>query len=92
MLGAAFGYAMDRPEGLRRDRLYCYDLFLPEGFIPHPADGEVEGFELWPIDRVFEAVRDTDDFKFNVNLVLIDLFIRFGLIAGPEATSLRAAL
>jgi hypothetical protein len=25
-------------------------------------------------------VRDTDDFKFNVNLVLIDLFRRQGLI------------
>jgi hypothetical protein len=37
-------------------------------------------------------VRDTDDFKFNVNLVLIDLFIRQGLIAGPEAVSLRIAL
>ena len=30
--------------------------------------------------RVFEAVRDTDQFKFNVNLVLIDLFLRLGLI------------
>jgi hypothetical protein len=37
-------------------------------------------------------VRDTDDFKFNVNLVLIDLFIRQGLIAGAEADSLRAEL
>jgi 8-oxo-dGTP pyrophosphatase MutT (NUDIX family) len=89
---AAFGYAMERREGLRRDWLYAYDLFLPGDFTPQPADGEVEAFELWPIGRVFEAVRDTEDFKFNVNLVLIDLFIRLGLIAGPEAASLRAAL
>ena len=73
-------YAMDRPEGLRRDRLSCYDVDLPEDFVPHPADGEVAGFELWPIERAIEAVRDTDDFKFNVNLVLIDLFRRRGLI------------
>ncbi len=73
-------YAMDRAEGLRRDVLYCYDLALPESFIPRAADGEVESFELWPIARAFETVRDTDDFKFNVNLVLIDLFIRIGMI------------
>jgi 8-oxo-dGTP pyrophosphatase MutT (NUDIX family) len=72
-------YAMDRPEGLRRDRLVCYDLELPEDFCPHAADGEVESFELWPVRRVFERVRDTDDFKFNVTLVLIDLFRRLGM-------------
>jgi hypothetical protein len=82
------GYAMERPEGLRRDCLYCYDLMLPEAFVPQAIDGEVEAFELWPIDRAVEAVRDTDDFKFNVNLVLIDLFIRRGLIAGAEADGL----
>jgi 8-oxo-dGTP pyrophosphatase MutT (NUDIX family) len=74
-------YAMERPEGLRRDLVYCYDLTLPEAFVPEAADGEVEAFELWPIARVVDTVRETDDFKFNVNLVLIDLFIRLGLIA-----------
>jgi len=29
--------------------------------------------------RLLARVRDTDDFKFNVNLVLIDLFRRLGL-------------
>jgi 8-oxo-dGTP pyrophosphatase MutT (NUDIX family) len=78
------GYAMERPEGLRRDVLYCYDLPLPQDFVPRAADGEVETFELWPIERVVETVRETDDFKFNVNLVLIDLFLRLRLI--PEAS------
>lgn len=73
---ATIKYAMERPEGLRRDFLYCYDLDLPEDFTPQPADGEVASFELWPIERVFQTVRDTDEFKFNVNLVLIDLFRR----------------
>lgn len=75
-------YAMDRPEGLRRDFLYCYDLELPRDFVPLAVDGEVEAFELWPVARVMQAVRDTDDFKFNVNLVLIDLFVRQGAIVG----------
>lgn len=77
---ATITYAMERPEGLRRDLLYCYDLELPEDFSPRAADGEVEAFELWPIARVMRTVRDTDAFKFNVNLVLIDLFQRQGLI------------
>ncbi|MEJ0018475.1 MAG: DUF4743 domain-containing protein [Acetobacteraceae bacterium] len=77
---ARITYAMERPEGLRRDLLHCYDLHLPEAFQPLAADGEVEAFELWPIDRAVAAVRDTDAFKFNVNLVLIDLFQRQGLI------------
>ncbi len=85
-------YAMERPEGLRRDVLHCYDLELPEDFEPSAVDGEVESFALWPVARVFEAVRDTDAFKFNVNLVLIDLFLREGMIEGAEAAALRAAL
>jgi len=86
-----FGYAMERPEGLRRDVIFAYDLELPENFVPSPADGEVEGFFLWPIERVLEAVRDTDAFKFNVNLVVIDFLLRFGLVADPAGV-LRAAL
>ena len=89
---AILSYAMDRPEGLRRDRLHCYDLMLPDSFVPRPADGEVEGFELWPLSQALDRVRDTDDFKFNVNLVLIDLALRRGFLDGPEAQRLRSAL
>lgn len=85
-------YALERFEGLRRDRLHCYDLDLPEAFRPRAVDGEVEAFELWPIGRVMQTVRDTDEFKFNVNLVLIDLFLREGLVVGAEAAELRAGL
>ena len=91
-LSGTIEYTMLREEGLRRDRLYCYDLILPEDFIPRPVDGEVAGFELWPAATVLDTVRRTDDFKFNVNLVLIDLFLRHGLIAEPEASALRGAL
>lgn len=85
-------YAMERPEGLRRDHLYCYDIELPEEFVPRPNDSEVESFELWPLPRIYEAVHETDAFKFNVNLVLIDLFIREGMIEGAEAAWLQRNL
>ena len=73
-------YAMARPEGLRRDRLHCFDLVLDDTVRPVAVDGEVAGFELWPLPAVLDRVRRTDDFKFNVNLVLIDLFRRRGLL------------
>ncbi|WP_135467317.1 NUDIX hydrolase [Crenalkalicoccus roseus] len=87
-------YVMRTEEGLRRDVLHCFDLDLPEEFVPHPQDDEVERFELWPAARVMEAVRDTDEVKFNVNLVLIDLFLREGLIppGSEEGRRLRAGL
>ncbi|GAC1344636.1 MAG: DUF4743 domain-containing protein [Acetobacteraceae bacterium] len=89
---AVIDYAMQRAEGLRRDRLYCYDVLLPASFTPDPVDGEVEGFELWELPRALVAVRETDAFKFNVNLVLIDLFIRRKLLDPAEADLLRRAL
>jgi 8-oxo-dGTP pyrophosphatase MutT (NUDIX family) len=89
---ARIAYATERPEGLRRDLLYCYDLELPEEFVPHSGDGEAERFELWPLARALETVRAGDAFKFNVSLVLIDLFLRHGLIVGDEAGTLRAAI
>ncbi len=95
---ATIGYVMawDTPRqarGMRRDTLHVYDLELPEGFEPRPNDSEVARFDLWPVARVAEAVRETDLFKFNVNLVLIELLIRENLIRpGPVADRLRAAL
>jgi 8-oxo-dGTP pyrophosphatase MutT (NUDIX family) len=74
------GYAMERAEGLRRDRLYCFDLMLDEAVVPRPNDDEVVAFSLWPIAEVARRVAETDDFKFNVNLVLIDLLLRTGTI------------
>lgn len=85
-------YVMQRPEGLRRDTLRCYDLVLGEDFRPEPVDGEVEGFMLWPLAQAIAVMRETDDFKFNVNLVLIDLGLRHGLFDAEEAASLGAAL
>ena len=85
---------MARKEGLRRDRLHCFDLLLPEAFRPVANDGEVAEFTLLPIEQAFALVRDTDRFKFNVNLVLIDLFLRRGLIdpASPDGARLRKSL
>ncbi len=44
-------------------------------------------FELWPLAQVLDEVRRTDAFKFNVNLVLIDLFLRRGLVDAAEGSA-----
>lgn len=76
----AVSYTVLRPEGLRRDVLFNFDLALDPGFRPRNTDGEISEFHLWPIERVIETVRDTDEFKFNCALVVIDFLIRHGLI------------
>jgi hypothetical protein len=88
------GYCLETPDGLKPDVQFCFDLELPLDFVPRPADGEMEGFELWPVERVMETVRETRAFKFNCNLVLIDFFLRHGLVAAddPERPALLAGL
>lgn len=77
----AITYAYEGEGGLKPDVQYCFDLELPADFIPRNADGEVHEFMLWPVDRLAQVVRDTAEFKFNCNLVIIDFLIRHGLIA-----------
>jgi len=71
------------PRGVKPETLYCYDLILPDDFQPVCTDGEVDEFMLMPVEEVAEIVRDTDDFKLNCNLVVIDFLIRHGYLM-PE--------
>lgn len=74
----AVRYRCEKEQGLRNDIIFCYDLECPADFTPRPNDGEVEDFELWPVARVMDTVRNTRNFKFNVPLVIIDFLIRHG--------------
>lgn len=87
-------YVMANDEGLRRDVLHIYDLDLPEGVTPRPNDDEVERFELMPAREALRRVAETDEVKFNVNLVLIDFALRHALLdlTPAETSRLRAAL
>ena len=76
-------YQTGRAEGLWREVLYIYDLELAADFRPVNADGEVDDFYLWPMERVIECVRDSDDFEFDCALVVIDFLVRHGFI-GPN--------
>lgn len=89
------GYVMAVKEGLRRDLLHVYDLELPEGLAPRPADGEVERFELLPAAEVLRLVAAGGPVKFNVSLVVLDFALRHGLLSGLDSDQrarLRAGL
>lgn len=75
-------YAMEVEDGLKQDTLFNFDLELPADFVPNNTDGEVDSFKLLPLHEVAEIVRDSFDFKFNCNLVIIDFLIRHGVLNG----------
>ena len=87
----AVSYRMETELGIRDDVLFVYDLELPADFTPLNSDGEIVHFELTPADKVVERVRSTDDFKFNVNLVILDFAIRHGLIGVDDPEYLDVA-
>ncbi|KAK9575361.1 hypothetical protein V6000_010018 [Aspergillus fumigatus] len=61
---------------------YLYELPLDEGTVPRPRDSEVEDFRLWNVDQVVDAL-GRGSFKPNSAVVVIDFFIRHGVIT-PE--------
>jgi 8-oxo-dGTP pyrophosphatase MutT (NUDIX family) len=74
----------ENPRGVKPETLYCYDLLLPDDFQPICTDGEVDEFMLMPIAEVAERVRETDEFKLNCNLVVIDFLIRHGYLTAED--------
>lgn len=85
----ALSYVCEQPDGLRDDVAFVYDLWLPNDFVPVNTDGEVERFERWSLEHALSVVRDTDGFKFNCALVMIDLFVRHGVL-GPDDPDYQA--
>ena len=61
---------------------YLYELKLDQDILPRPNDSEVEDFRLWNVHQVLEAL-SRGLFKPNSAVVVIDFFIRHGIIT-PE--------
>lgn len=87
-------YRMETEQGLRNDVLFCYDLEVPDDFVPVNRDGEIDCFDRWPIDAVRRRIAETDDFKWNVGPVIIDLLARHGLLTpeDPDYVEILAGL
>ncbi|KAL4931621.1 thiamine pyrophosphokinase-related protein [Aspergillus undulatus] len=61
---------------------YVYDIRLPAEVVPKPNDTEVEEFCLLTIEETKKALANRE-FKPNCAVVLVDFFIRHGIIT-PE--------
>ncbi|KAL9085966.1 MAG: hypothetical protein Q9165_007328 [Trypethelium subeluteriae] len=61
------------------DLVYTFDIELEDGVVPKPRDDEVQEFYLWDVETVKQAMLRSE-FKPNCALVMIDFFIRHGII------------
>ena len=87
----AVSYRMETRLGIRDDVLFVYDLETPADFVPKNRDGEIVQFELMPAREVLDRIRTTSDFKFNVNLVILDFAVRHGLLRPDDPEYLDVA-
>ena len=61
---------------------FCYDMELGD-IQPKPNDTEVEAFYLWTVDEVKQHLAK-GEFKPNCALVLLDFFVRHGIITAEN--------
>ena len=62
---------------------YVYDLEMDADIIPKPGDNEVEVFMLWTVKEVHESLAE-GKFKPNCALVLLDFFVRHGILTAEN--------
>jgi 8-oxo-dGTP pyrophosphatase MutT (NUDIX family) len=87
----AVSYRMETVLGIRDDVLFVYDLEVPADFVPENRDGEFVGFALMPAEAALERIRTSFDFKFNVNLVILDFAVRHGVLRPDDPEYLDVA-
>ncbi|GAW20724.1 hypothetical protein ANO14919_102340 [Xylariales sp. No.14919] len=85
---ATYIYITDERAGGEAGQIYpetqwVYDIELPADARPTPKDGEVAEFYLWTVDEVREELTK-GNFKPNCALILIDFFIRRGIITAEN--------
>ena len=70
----------DQPDGLQRETIHVYDLWLPADFVPANQDGEAVAHRLCAPDALL-AVLASEDVTADASLVIVDFLIRSGHIA-----------
>ncbi|OAA46274.1 thiamin pyrophosphokinase- protein [Metarhizium rileyi] len=73
---------------------WVYDLELPAEITPQPKDGEVEEFKLCDVNQVKEDLA-RGKFKDNCAVVMLDFFIRHGIIKindEPHLSTIQARI
>ena len=64
--------------GIHPNTEFVFDLELPQNFQPLNNDGEVESWQLVPVDQVIDIICQPDLFKITSSPVVIDWLIRKG--------------
>ena len=70
------------PEGLHREILFVYDLWVPPDFTPVNQDGEVAEIRRMPVEDVIEEILG-GEFTLDAGAVMIDGLLRLGAVL-PE--------
>ncbi|POM61543.1 RNA-binding protein, partial [Phytophthora palmivora] len=84
---AAGRYVSKHPYGLTNDTMFIFDLELPRGIAPVNQDGEVESFDLLPVqDALSRLWSEPKRFKPDVCILLLDFFIRHGVLTADNFT------
>ncbi|KAI1631995.1 NUDIX hydrolase domain-like protein [Biscogniauxia mediterranea] len=65
------------------DVLYVYDLEVAPDVVPRPRDGEVQEFRLYTVPQVRDALL-RGEFKTNCASVMVDFFVRHGLVTAED--------
>lgn len=86
---SAISYWYDKSVGMRPDIIFNYDLKLSQDFVPQVNDDEVASFTLYPMAELLEVVAETQQFKRNSAVVVIDFALRHGLITPDHRDYLR---
>jgi 8-oxo-dGTP pyrophosphatase MutT (NUDIX family) len=68
---------------------WVYDLVLPADVIPQPKDGEVEEFKLCNVEEIKRDLA-AGKYKTNCAAVLLDFFIRHGILTKEEEPQVQA--
>ena len=82
-----------QPDGLQRETIFLYDLWLPDDFTPACRDGEAVAHRLVPLQETGALIANEagpDVVTADASLVILDCLLRHGAIA--EGTPLRRDL
>jgi 8-oxo-dGTP pyrophosphatase MutT (NUDIX family) len=73
----------DQPDGLQRETIHVYDLWLPEDFGPSNQDGEVVEHTLCAPEALL-SILVRDDLTADASLVIVDFLLRHGHISARD--------
>jgi 8-oxo-dGTP pyrophosphatase MutT (NUDIX family) len=81
----SISYVSKHPYGLTNDTMLIFDVELPNDVVPANQDGEVESFDLLPVqDALAQLWSEPERFKPDVCLLLLDFFVRHGVLTADN--------